>query len=223
MKRYQLKAKIRKDKVGDSLIPAVVYGAGMKNVVLAIDAKDFNKLYQEAGESSLIDLDINKKPVAVLIHEVQRDSVSDKIIHIDFLGVNMKKKIKTEIPIVFIGDAPAVSEHGGIFNKSLDSLEVESLPGDLPHEIEVDISSLKEIGNHIMVKDIKIDVDVLNDKEQIIASVVEQKIKAEEEKPKEDEETTSDVDSDESDSGDDSGEGGGESGGSGEEDSGVGN
>lgn len=223
MKRFKLKTKIRKGKQGDNEIPAVVYGGGMKNVVLAVDEKGFNKLYEQAGESSLIDLDINKKSVTVLIHEVQRDPVSDEIIHIDFLGVNMKKKIKAEIPIVFIGDAPAVSEHGGIFNKSLDSLEIESLPGDLPHEIKVDISLLKEIGDNIRVKDIKLGVDILNDKEQVIASVVEQKIKEEEKKEEEDEdeETIGDSDSDEPASDDDSSESRGESGGSGEEDSGT--
>ena len=183
MERFKLKVEVREGKSRDRVIPAVVYGAGIKNTSISVDQKDFNKLYQKAGESSLVDLEIkgSKKSSTVLIHEVQRNPVSDEVIHIDFFGVNMKKKIRTEIPIKFIGNSSAVEEGRGIFNKNLDSLEVESLPGDLPHEIKVDISVLKNVGDHIGVKEIPApsQTEILTSRDLIVASIVEKKVSLE--------------------------------------------
>ena len=184
MKRITLNAKERKGINRDGKIPAVIYGAKVKNTPLEVSYGDFEKVYREAGENSLVDLDMGQdKPVTVLIHEVQADAVTDKFMHVDFLAVRMDKKIKAEIPIELTGVAPAVHEQGGVLVHSIDSLEVESLPGDLPKVFEIDLSRLKEIGDFIHVSDIEVpeNVEILSDKEQILVSVVESRIQEEEE------------------------------------------
>lgn len=190
------------------LIPAILYGHRVKNLPLAVKAKDFEKVYQEAGESSLIKLKIKddqeketkstegkpaslRKERMVLIQEVAKDPVSDKIIHIDFHQVKMDEAIKAEVPLVFIGSSLAVERENGVLVKNLQHLEVEALPQDLPHEIQVDISSLKTFDDNIRVKDVAVPekVKVMAEPEEMIASVVPPRAKEElaelEEAPKE--------------------------------------
>ncbi|MFH1392544.1 MAG: 50S ribosomal protein L25 [bacterium] len=182
----KLKAKIRKKLKRDNLIPAIIYGHKIKNTPLEVNYIDFAKLYTQAGETTLIDLEFGDEKRAVLIHDVQIDPVTDKYLHIDFYQVKMDEKIKTEVSLVFVGEAPGVVERGGILVKSIDKLEIESLPKDLPHEIQVDVSKLKEIEDHICVKDLDIPkgVEVLIDKEEVIAMIASPKVQ-EEEKPAE--------------------------------------
>ena len=159
----------------ESLIPAELYGHDLENIHLSVPAKDFSKLFKEAGESTIINLNLENKKLPVLIHEVSVDPLSDKIIHIDFYQVRMDEKITTSVPLEFIGEAPAVKEKEGILVKAVQEIEVEALPGDLPHNIEVDISQLSDIGMSIHVKDLKIDkkVKVLADPETVVATVTE--------------------------------------------------
>ena len=186
MDRPILKASIREKIDRDGKIPAVVYGSGVKNSSIEVDTKDFLNVYEEAGDSSLVDLEITrgkKKEVStVLIHDLERDGVSDEIEHIDFLSVDMKKSVKTEVRLDFVGDSPAVAE-GGVLVQNTSSVEVEALPGDLPKLIEVDVSVLAEIGSSLKVSDIKMPdgVTLLSDVGQTIASVVEPRISDESE------------------------------------------
>jgi len=195
-----LKAQTRKDfgkkakKSGQ--IPAVVYGPGAKNISIEVDEKEFKKVFHEAGESSLIDLlveaDKNKKPV--LVHEIQRDPVSDKIIHIDFIQPSLTKEIEVKIPLVFEGIAPAEKDLGGTLVKNILEIEVKALPQNLPHEIKVDISALKTFSDHILVKNLVSPegVKFLKNPEEIIASVLPPQ-KVEEELAKSIEEKVEDV------------------------------
>ncbi|NCO15259.1 50S ribosomal protein L25 [Candidatus Wolfebacteria bacterium CG18_big_fil_WC_8_21_14_2_50_39_7] len=159
----------------ENLIPAELYGHGLENIHLSVPAKEFSKLFKEAGESTIINLNLENKKLPVLIHEVSVDPLSDKIIHIDFYQVKMDEKIITSVPLEFIGEAPAVKEKEGILIKAVQEIEVEALPSDLPHNIEVDISQLSDIGMSIHVKDLKIDkkVKVLADLETVVATVTE--------------------------------------------------
>lgn len=159
----------------ENLIPAELYGHGLENIHLSVPAKEFSKLFKEAGESTIINLNLENKKLPVLIHEVSVDPLSDKIIHIDFYQVKMDEKIITSVPLKFIGEAPAVKEKEGILIKAVQEIEVEALPSDLPHNIEVDISQLSDIGMSIHVKDLKIDkkVKVLADLETVVATVTE--------------------------------------------------
>ncbi|KKU13652.1 MAG: 50S ribosomal protein L25 [Parcubacteria group bacterium GW2011_GWC2_45_7] len=137
------------------VVPAVLYGHGLASRNLVVNAADFAKTYKQAGESTLVDLAIEGgEPVKVLIHDIDRDRLTLKPVHVDFYQVKMTEKLTTEIPFKFIGDAPAVKELGGILVKNLDKVEVECLPQDLVHEIEVDLSKLATFEDAILIKDI---------------------------------------------------------------------
>jgi large subunit ribosomal protein L25 len=190
-----LKAKARKEfgkktktiRKADK-IPAVVYGPGVKNVSIEIDYKDFQKTFKAAGESSLFELDVEgeKEKRPVLIHEIQRDHVTDKFIHIDFFQASLKEEVEATVPLVFFGVALAEKDLGGTLVKNITEVEVKALPQNLPHEIKVSIESLKTFQDHILIKDLILpeNVKVLKKPEEIIASVAEQeKIEEELEKP----------------------------------------
>lgn len=156
-------------------IPAVVYGPGVKNFSVEIDEKEFKKVFHKAGESSLIELDVEKAKKPVLIHEIQKDPVSDKIIHIDFYQANLKEEVEVAVPLVFEGVAPAEKDLGGTLNKNILEVEVKALPQNLPHEIIVNITSLKTFQDHILIKDLTLppNVIVLKKPDEIVAQVLE--------------------------------------------------
>lgn len=140
-----------------NLIPASLYGHKIKPMNLTVDYLAFEKLFNQAGESTLVDLIIDDgKPVKILISDVQLDSVTNQIIHADFHQVRMDEKLRAEIQLKFIGEAPAVKELSGVLVTSIHEVEVECLPQDLVHEIEVDLSSLKTFDDVIKISDIKI-------------------------------------------------------------------
>lgn len=157
------------------LIPAEFYGHGMENLHLSVLAKDFMKIWKQAGESAIVKLEAIGKKFNVLIHDINKDPLTDEISHIDFYNVKMDEKIRAKIQISFEGIAPAVKEKGGVLVKAAHELEVEALPADLPHQIKVDLSSLLEIGSSILVKDLSVDkkVKILIDDQTVVASVVE--------------------------------------------------
>lgn len=156
-------------------VPAVLYGRGIKNVNLSVDEKFFEKVLKEAGESTLVDLMMDdKNPVKVLIYDVARNPVSDKAIHVDFYQVRMDEKIKTKIQLEFVGQSAAIKEFGGVLVKSFHELEIEALPQDLIHQIEVDISKIKTFEDHVLVKDLALPagIKVMASLDEIVASVV---------------------------------------------------
>ena len=144
------------------IIPAVVYGLKAKSIPLEIDYSEFEKVYKEAGESTVIKLKVKSQKSKVdelknaLIYDVAMDSVSDKFIHVDFYEVRMDKPITAAVPLVFEGEAPAVKNLEGVLVKNITEIEVEALPANLPHEIKVDISVLKTFDDLIHIKDLKI-------------------------------------------------------------------
>lgn len=154
-------------------IPAVIYGKNFKNVNLALDEVTFNRIFKEAGSSNLIDLDFGDENAKVLVHDIQRHPVSDKILHVDFLKIDMKEKIKTEIPLEFMGETALVIEQEGSLITNKDSLEVECLPNDLVDHIKVDISVLTEFEQNIKVSDLKAPqgIEILDDPEEVVALV----------------------------------------------------
>jgi large subunit ribosomal protein L25 len=158
------------------LIPAVVYGYKTNNLPLTIVKKDFRQAFNRAGTSAIVDLAIDKEPIQkVLIHEPQIDPVTNEPIHVDFYKVRMDQKIKTEIPLIFIGESAAVKELEGSLVTNKDHLEIECLPNDLIQEIKVDISSLKTFEDSIQVKDLEVPktITVLNDPDETVALVEE--------------------------------------------------
>ncbi len=139
----------------DGFLPSVIYGHNFEAVPIQIKYIDFEKVFKKAGESTLVNLKIGGKDESTIIKDVQKDPVSDKIIHADFYKVSLTEKIKANVPVVFVGESEAVKD-GGILVKTVNELEVEALPQDLPHEFQIDISSLKKIGDHILIRDIAV-------------------------------------------------------------------
>lgn len=155
-------------------IPAVVYGNGIKNILIDIDEKEFKKVFKQAGESSLVELLVGKEKKPVLVHEIQKDPVTGQVIHIDFFQPSLKEEVEVAIPLVFEGVAPAEKDLGGTLNKNMLEVEVKALPQNLPHEIKVSVESLKTFEDHILIKDLVLpkDVTILKKPDEIVASVL---------------------------------------------------
>jgi large subunit ribosomal protein L25 len=179
MTEFNLKAIEKTEKANklrqDGKIPAIVYGHKFEPLAVAVDVIDFQKVFKEAGTSNLIDLAVGDKKLKVLLHDSQKDPMNEKLIHLDFLKVNMKEKIHAEIPLEFVGDSDAVINKEGSLITPVDSIEVECLPGDLISEITVDVSILDDFEKNIKVSDLKLPegVELLSDPEEIIAFVQE--------------------------------------------------
>ncbi len=194
----ELKAEIR-EEFGKKLkalrekgfIPAIVYGPGHKSIAIRINMKDFKRVFKEAGESTLIRLKIGDQVKNVLIHDIAMDVVNDIPLHVDFYQVALNKMLKTKVPLVFEGEAPAVKTLDGVLVKNLTEVEIEALPKDLPREIKVDISGIDSFDKHIRVKDLNLPpgVKILEEKEEVVVTVIpprtEAELKALEEKPEE--------------------------------------
>lgn len=157
------------------LLPAVLYGKKQDAISLQIPLKDFEYIFQSAGESTLIYINVNGQSFPTIIHDVSRDPVTDKLLHADFYKVSLTEKIKTMVPVVFEGESPAVKDLKAIFVRNVNELEVEAFPQDLPHEIKVDISGLNNFGDRVLVRDLKLGdkIKVLAEDEEIIATVQE--------------------------------------------------
>ncbi len=157
-----LRREIKGEKVrGQGLIPAVIYGAGQETESLSLVYSDFIKLYNQAGEASLIDLDVDNKDFGkVLIHEVSYDPVDERVIHVDLRRIDMSKPISASVELIFIGESPVVKESGGTIVKNIEEVEVECLPKDLVSHIDVDLSVLKTFDDAIKASDLKIPAGV---------------------------------------------------------------
>ena len=156
-------------------VPAVVYGNGFESVTISVAYSDMLRTYRKAGTSSIIDLDIEGKKAKVLVHDMQLDPVRNEITHVDFHALNLKEKTTVHIPLKFVGESPAVKTHGGTFISSHDALDIRCLPTDIPHDIEIDISQLKELHDHVTVVDLGLDPSKFElmgmDEETVLCSV----------------------------------------------------
>ncbi len=170
-------------------LPAVVYGAGSETTSLDLNGPDFLKLYKQAGDSSLIDLQIDGKDVGkVLIQVIQYHPVKDFPIHVDLRRIDMNKVMQTPVVLRFVGEAPSVKELGGTLVHNLSQVTVECLPKDLVSSIEVSMTGLKTFEDSIKVKDLVLSAglkviapagDVLVAK--VVPAMTEEEIKAMEE------------------------------------------
>lgn len=157
-------------------IPAVVFGKSQGSQPLTLDLVAFEKVFAEAGETTLLNLKVTgeKTPRPVLISEVQRDPVNCQILHINFHEVALTEKTTAEVPIEVIGEAPVVKSGEGIIITLLNEVEVECLPTDIPEKITVDISQLTEVDQGIAIKDLPIDrskIEIKIDPEELVVKV----------------------------------------------------
>jgi len=183
MEKIELEAKQRtelgkklKSVRRQDLIPAVVYGRKIKAISIAIDKKTFikNILKSEAGMNAIISLKIAEpggKSIPVLTHVVQRDALTDEILHVDFRHILMDEAIKTKVPIELMGIPIGVKDDGGVLIHGLREVEVKCLPTDIPDKFEIDVSALK-IGDSLKVSDLAqvAKVEILTNLSEMIAN-----------------------------------------------------
>lgn len=155
-------------------LPAVVYGPERKDQAIKVQTKEFRKAYHQAGRSSLIDLKVGEKRDKVLIYDIQKHPVSGDPLHVDFYQPSLEGKVEVEVPLNFTGESNAVENLNGTLIRDITKLKVESPPREIPDEIEVDISPLEEFSDDLQVKDLEVpaEVEILEDPETIVASVV---------------------------------------------------
>lgn len=164
-------------------IPGVFYGPKVASTPISVNSGEFMKVWKQAGESSVITLSGVDEDHDALIHDISKDPVSDVVTHVDFYVIEKGKKVEVAIPLEFIGESAAVKTLGGSLIKVIHELEIEALPKDLPHSIEVDISSLVDFEAQIKVADIKLPAGVTAriDADEVVALVSAPKEEVEEE------------------------------------------
>ena len=177
--------KVEKRDIKESLseirkagkMPAVFYGKKEASTPIQLPYAIFEKTLKEAGESTILHLDGTGIDVDVLIKDVDLDPVTDKPRHADFYAIEKGKKLEIKIPLEFIGVAPAVKDLGGILVKVMHEVEIEALPKDLPHKLEVDISALATFDSVVTAASIKLPegVTLKIKPEEVVASVYEPK------------------------------------------------
>lgn len=172
-----------KDLRRANLIPLEYYGTGVKNKSLQVDYQTFRKLYRTTGTSAVIELNIDdKEKINVLVHDIDKDPVTDHIIHVDLINVRMDQVLHTHIPLEFTGVCPAVKELGGVLTHKLTEIDVKCLPKDLVHSITVSVEPIVDYHTFVRVKNLNIPagITVLNDPEEVVASASALRIEEEE-------------------------------------------
>lgn len=155
-------------------IPGVIYGHGSEPVPVAIDARSLRAaLSGDAGLNALLEIDLGGQTITAMAKDIQRDNVRGVLSHVDFLLVNRDEVITADVPVVLVGEAEEVHRGDGVVDQSLFSLTVHAKPGDLPHQIEVDVSDM-QIGDAIRVDDLDLPAGVTTDQEGETAIAVAQ-------------------------------------------------
>jgi len=181
MDMIPLQAAVRDPKVSPKnvrrggKVPAVVYGNEVKDLHIECEGIALHKAFVKAGESSLIELDVAGRKIPVLFKDLQFDPVAGTEVHVDFYAVNMKEEIDTTVQVRFTGESPAVVELQGVFVAAHPEVTVRCLPKNLPHDLPLDISVLKEFHTSLTVKDIPLPegVVILDDAEAVVCTVQE--------------------------------------------------
>ena len=163
-------------------VPGVVYGKSMPSTAVELDAKAFEMLYREVGRSSLVQLKIGDgRAASAIIKSVQRNPLTGNALHVDFFVVDLKSEMEADIPLVFTGTAPAVEETGGTLMTNISRVRVRALPGNLPHEIAVDVTPLIDLDAAIHVRDLVAgeDAQIVTDGDELVAKVLPPRVEEE--------------------------------------------
>ena len=163
-------------------MPAIVYGHKQEATPVSLSVQDFTRILRESGESVVLDIDGLGKPMQVLIHDIDRDPITNVPRHADLYAIEKGAKVDVAVPLSFVGESLAVKT-GANLVKVLHELQIEAAPADLPTEIEVDISALGAVGDQIHVKDLVLPKGVVThmDPEETVALAQEVEVEAEEE------------------------------------------
>ena len=165
------------------VIPVHVYGAGIEPASLQVDDRTLNRLLPQVGSNIPVSVEYEGQDEENIcfVREVQRHPVTENIIHVDFLRVDVTRTIATEVPITLEGTSPAVSQMAGTLLQNMQSLSIESLPMDMPSELTVDISTLVDFDTVLSVSDVETpgNVTVLNNPEDVIVRVAPPRLEVE--------------------------------------------
>jgi len=157
------------------IIPLHLFGHSVESIALQCDEVQLKRVLAQAGKTRLISLklDKGKKPRNVVVREVQKDMRTDGLLHVDLYQIKMTEKIRVEVPVVVVGEAPALKSKENMLLQELNSLTVECLPNEIPASVKVDLSSLTERGQAIRVEDVILgkEVAILNDPELVMARI----------------------------------------------------
>ena len=178
MEKVVLKAE-KRDVIGKQVramrragkLPAVIYGRHTEPVSIALDAHNASLVLGRLTSSSLVTIELDGQEYPALVREKQRDYIKNRLLHVDFLAVNLTETLTATVSINFVGVSTAVKDYNAVLVTNLQSLAVECLPADLPERIDVDISVLNRPGESIRVRDVKVSdkVRVLDDPDTTVA------------------------------------------------------
>jgi large subunit ribosomal protein L25 len=167
------------------ITPANIYGHNVASTAIQADTHDLNLLVRRAGHTSLISVDVEgeREPRSVLVRDLQRKATTGQLIHVDFIQVSMREKLSVTVPIQLTGHAPVLDTTDAMVFQNLDTLAVECLPGDIPQQIEVDVSGLVDTTSSIHVRDLAVpaNVTVLTDPDLVVVNVTLRFVEVEEE------------------------------------------
>lgn len=167
------------------ITPAHLFGHGLESLALECDTAKLQRIIARAGRTRLIALGIkgDKEPRSVFIKEIQRNACTGELLHVDLFQVRKTERVRVDVPIVLVGEAPAMKGKGYTLTHSLTSLSIECLPDKLPPQIEVDLSQLEEVGQAIYLRDIHLspDITVHTDPDQMVVKVSEIRVEKVEE------------------------------------------
>lgn len=192
MTKFNLKVQTRtatgkknKNLRRQGIVPANIFGKGLDSQSVQVKLQEFDRIYKQAGETTLVYLSVDDetKERPTLVNNIDLDPVTGSKLHIDFHQVNLKEKVTTHVPVEIIGESEAIINNLGSLVNSISEIEVEALPTDLPEAIQFDISSLREVGDHLKVSQaiaVK-DVEITTDPELTVVSIAE--LQKEEELP----------------------------------------
>ena len=184
MAKYTLNAD-KRDLFGKKLnrlrkqgiLPGNLFGKDVKSTAVQVKQKDFDRVFKEAGETSVIYISVEgeDKERPVLISNIHFNPVTDTKVHVDFHQVNLKEKVTTNVPVEITGEVELIKLGEAVLNTALNEIEVEALPTDIPESITFDISQFKEIGDHLKVSDAKVpsDVTITTDPDLVVVALSE--------------------------------------------------
>jgi large subunit ribosomal protein L25 len=180
----QVQGKANKRLRRGGIVPGVVFGNGEDSTPVQLGAKEFEALYRSAGRTSVVNLTVPGMTGtrSAVIKGVQRHPLSGNALHVDFLVINLRNEMEVDVPLTFVGEAPAVEATGGTLLHNLSAIHVKALPNDIPREIEVNVSTLVSLDVAIHVRDLSLNrdaVSVLTDGDLLVATVVPPRVEEE--------------------------------------------
>ncbi len=183
MEEVVLKA-VRRQVVGKQVkalrregrLPAVIYGHHIEPISIELNMRDASHSLTGLAPSALITVEVDGEAHTTLVREKQRNKISGMLLHVDFMAVSMKEKLRSQVYIEITGLAPAIKEFSGVLVSGLDEVEVECLPSDLPERIVVDVSGLNKIGDGIYIRNLVVPegVKILDDPDTMVALIASQ-------------------------------------------------